>query len=96
MKLMVSFIVGGLTLAMAVPAFASCNSDEQEIKRTVTRLQAGGSMGICQMAQQSVRLYQLAASFHRRCVPGSSGQAQALEYERAERDARVTAAAACR
>lgn len=85
-----------LLLVATVPAAADCTSDEQKLNGMVANLNAqSGSMGICQMARQSVALYKFAAAFHRRCVPGPSGQAQAAEYDRAAREAQATANASC-
>ena len=94
MKLIVIGLL--LTVFGSLSAAADCTSDEQRLNQMVANLNAqSGSMGICQMARQSVALYQYAASFHRRCILGASGQAQAAEYDRAASEAQATANASC-
>jgi hypothetical protein len=76
---------------------APCSSDARQLlESSVTALSASASgMGICQMAQASVRLHTALASYHRRCVPGRQGQVRASEYDRAAAQAQETARARC-
>jgi hypothetical protein len=74
-----------------------CTPDaRQQLESSVTGLGVlAGGMGICQMAQESVRLHTALATYHRRCVPGRKGEARASEYDRAAAQAEETARARC-
>lgn len=91
--LIVSTSVAGLTFS---PARADCSSEEQSIQAEMQQISAqSSSLGICGASRAIIGLYERAAAFHRRCVPGPAGQAQANEYERGAAQARATAAQAC-
>jgi hypothetical protein len=80
----------------ATEADANCNTDKRNLENMVASLQSrASSLGICQAAREEVRLYRAAATFHRRCVPGAAGKAQAAEYDRAANQAQKTANASC-
>jgi hypothetical protein len=79
-----------------VPAHADCSSEQRSIQAEMQQISAqSGSLGICSAARAMIGLYDRAADFHRRCVPGPAGQSQASEYERAAEQARATASQAC-
>ncbi len=86
----------GVIILAFSSARADCSSDERSIQAEMQRINAqSSSLGMCGAARAMVDLYDRAAAFHRRCVPGPAGQSQASEYERAAGQARETASQAC-
>lgn len=85
-----------LTILSTSDVRADCSTDQRSLEAELQQVNArASSLGICRAAQALERIYLRAADFHRRCVPGRSGEAQAREYQEAASQARATASQAC-
>lgn len=101
-RLILNLIAPPIAAVFALAASAnqaasqSCQAREAQLQEKIQSLASqASSLGICSTARRSAQLYREAAGFNRACG-GSAGQAQAVEYERAAREADSTAAASCK
>jgi hypothetical protein len=90
---MKTIVLGMFLAGVSTSAFASCQSQLNEINRLTNYInQNSGSMGICQMARQSADLYWKAANYAEACL---NDGAQAGQYRDAAQQAEATANASC-